>query len=253
MPVGAAPMSGEGIHMKSDTSSFKIDRDKLFAILGPGFSRGDRDSQPNPDEAPKPGPWDPLIRVAVKDLARLGPFPEPWHAGTSPFHWRFGPHPEPWITSIEDIIELIAKRFPAIYDVIGGGLNIGDKVALNPQPSPPRERFIVALGEALIDRAEQLAEVAGTFSDRGEEHGITAVGRFVNRLVDDWCGTGYRPKWPFPGPPPWWFITEVSGRDILRLGAIVNRGSEQAFDPVVRRVLADAADKLAEAGLGRLE
>jgi hypothetical protein len=245
--------------MKSDRSSFTIDREQLFALLGAGFSRAGGGTQPNPDGAPKPGPWDPVIRVALKDLWRYGPFPEPWRLGPfpQPWHeagnssWRKGPHPEPWRSAISDALDLIAKRFPQIYDVIGGGQNLADKVALNPQPLPPRERFITTLGEALIDRAEQLAEAAGAIGSRGEEQGIIVVGGYVNRLVDDWCGTGYRPKWPFPGPPPWWFVQEVAARDTLILAATLHHGAQQAYDPVTQRALEEGAEKLVQSGLNR--
>jgi hypothetical protein len=151
------------------------------------------------------------------------------------------------------LLGLVGRRFPAIFDLIGGGLSPADLVALNPQPLPPRERFIAALGEALVARAEQLAEVASAMSDRGEERGIIIVSGYVGRLVDDWCGTGYRPRWPFPGPPPWWFAQEVTARDILTLGASLHRASRDAFDPIVGRALDEQADKLARAGLERME
>ena len=241
--------------MNTEPSSFTIDRDKLFALASPSFSRrGGGSGQPNPDEPLKPGPWDPVIRAALKDLICFGPHPEPWHAGPDPVPWRFGPVPDPWAASMisAGLLGLIASRFPAIYDVIGGGLRPGDEVALNPQPLPPRERFVMALGEALVARAEQLAEVAAAFGERGEERGIIVVGGYVNRLVDDWCGTGYRPRWPFPGPPPWWFKAEVSPRDIITLGASLHQASLEAFDPAVGRALGDAAGKLAKVGLDRM-
>lgn len=88
--------------------------------------------------------------------------------------------------------------------------------------------------------------------DDGEERGIIIVGGYVNRLIDEWCGNGYRPRWPFPGPPPWWFRAEVSARDILALGASLHEAARQAFDPGVSRVLGDAAGRLAQAGLERM-
>jgi hypothetical protein len=239
--------------MESSGSTVSISREKLFALLGPSHSAGGGGSQPNPDDPLKPGPWDPVIRVALKDILRLGPHPEPWTGGPDPIPWRFGPFPEPWITSIvsSGLLGLIARRFPQIWDVIGGG-SFGDEVALNPQPLPPRERFIRALGGAVVARAELLAEVAVATGERGSDRGIIIVSGYVNRLVDDWCGTGYRPKWPFPGPPPWWFRSEVSARDILTLGASLHNASREAFDPVLGRALGDAANKLADVGLERL-
>lgn len=242
--------------MKAEQPTFQISRDKLFELMNPMFSSvgGTGSGQPNPDEPLKPGPWDPVIRVALKDLIVAGPGPQPWRAGPDPIPWRAGPVPDPWTVSLvgAGLLAIIARRFPAVWDVIGGDLNPADLVALNPQPLPPRERFVRALGDAVVTRAEQLAEVAGAMGDRGEERGIIIVGGYVNRLVDDWCGTGYRPRWPFPGPPPWWFSQEVSSRDILTLGASLHQASREAFDPIVSRSLGEAADKLAQVGLERM-
>ena len=227
-------------------SSLQIDRNALFALMNPVFSgsRGGGGSQPNPDEPLKPGPWDPVIRVALKDLLRFGPQPEPWRAG---------PQPDPWTTSLlaSGLIDVIARRFPQIWDVIGA-LNPADLVALNPQPLPPRERFVRAVGEALVARAEQMADMATAFADGSEERGAALVGGYVGRLVDDWCGTGYRPRWPFPGPPPWWFAQEVDGRDILVLGSVLDEAGKQASAPGVARVFDEAAGKLATTGLERM-
>ena len=231
--------------MAKSHAPFSIDREKLFALAGPSFSGSGGNSQPNPDEPLKPGPWDPLIRVAIKDVLHFGPRPEPWH---------FGPLPDPWIRSTArgSLFSLIAHRFPEIWDLLGGGHHFGDEVALNPQPLPPHEALIVALGGALAARAELLADIAGGIEGKGEERGIIIVSGFVSRLVDDWCGTGYRLRWPFPWPRPWWFRTEVSARDTLTLGATLSEAGRQAFDPGVARALDGAASKLAQVGLERM-
>jgi hypothetical protein len=240
--------------MNNERASLQIDRDKLFALLTPPLSRaqgsGGSGGQPNPDEPLKPGPWDPVIRVALKDVLRFGPQPEPWRLGFDPS--RFGPTPEPWSPTLAGagLLAAIGRRLPQIWDVIGS-LNPADLVALNPQPLPPRERFVRAAGEALAARAEQLAEVAGAV-DGGEKRGIIIVGGYVNRLVDDWCGNGFRPRWPFPGPPPWWFREEIGGRDILVLGAALHQASREAFDPAVGRALDDGAARLVKVGLERM-
>jgi hypothetical protein len=227
--------------------SFQIDVAKLYALIS--SSSGDRpgdDSQPDPEHPLKPGPWDPVIRVALKDVLRFGPQPDPW---------RYGPRPEPWLAAVlgADLVSQIARRFPAVWDIIGS-LRIGDLVSLNPQPLPPRSRFVKALGEAFVARAETLAEVSSALeTDRtGDERGIIIVGGYVNRLVDEYCGNGFRWRWPFPGPPPWWFKAEVDGHDLLVLGAHLNVAAEQAFDPALQQSLADASAKLAEAAIERL-
>jgi hypothetical protein len=242
--------------MPREQRNFEITRDKLFQLVKPTFAGGGGtgDSQPNPDEPLKPGPWDPVVRVALKEVLRFGPQPEPWRVERGAGSLRFGPSPEPWVSSLisSGLLEQIGRRFPAIFDVIGGGLRPGDLVALNPQPLPPRERFIVALADAVVARVEQMAETANAIDDQGDERGIIIVSGYVGRLVDEWCGTGYRPRWPFPGPPPWWFQQEVSARDILTLGASLHQASREAFHPVVGRALDEQADKLAQAGLERM-
>jgi len=54
--------------MKGETPHFRLNPEKLFALLSPAFSHGGGGSQPNPDEPLKPGPWDPVIRVAGASL-----------------------------------------------------------------------------------------------------------------------------------------------------------------------------------------
>lgn len=81
------------------------------------------------------------------------------------------------------------------------------------------------------------------------ERGIIIVSGFVNRLVDEWCGTGFRPHWPSPGPRPLWFLTEVTPRNTMLLAAAFHQGVRAASDPTVAHALADAANKLADVAL----
>lgn len=232
----------------SNGQTFEIDAAKLYALISSSSGAGAEDSgQPDPDHPLKPGPWDPVIRLALKDVIRFGPSPEPW---------RYGPQPEPWVSAVlgADLASLIARRLPAVWDIIGG-LRIGDLVSLNPQPLPPRARFAAALGEAFVARVEALAEVTSALAadqGSGDERGIIIVGGYVSRLTDEYCGTGFRWRWPFPGPPPWWFKGEVGGQDLLMLGAQLNAAAEQAFDPAVQRAFGDASAKFAEAAIQRL-
>lgn len=233
--------------MTDGQASFQIDAAKLYALFGSAFGGGNS-GQPDPDHPLKPGPWDPVIRIAAKEVLRFGPQPEPWQYG----------HPVPWITAAfgNELLSLIARRSPAIWDVLGGILRPGEEVSLNPQPLPPVERgFIAALADALVTRVEALAEVSAAVGDSqssGEERSIIIVGGHVSRLVDEYCGTGFRLVWPFPGPPPWWFRAEVGPREILALGADLNAAAERAFDPAVRQALGDASTKLAQVGIERL-
>lgn len=238
--------------MTDEQAIFHIDIAKLYALLGPVLGRGGGSSgQPDPDNPLKPGPWDPVIRVALTEVLRFGPSPEPW---------RYGPQPEQWLRAAfgAELLSLIAQRFPAVWDVVGATLRPGEEVSLNPQPLPPAARLTIALGDALVTRTEMLAEFATAFGGEqivgqtGGERGIIIVGGYVGRFIDEYCGTGFRIGWPFPGPPPRWFRREVGAHDLLLLGATLHNAAERAFDPSVRQALGDASRKLAEAGIERL-
>ena len=61
---------------RTEQRSLGIAQDKLFALVRAltGNARGRED-----DEKPlPPGPWDPVIRVALERIAVFGPRPEPW-------------------------------------------------------------------------------------------------------------------------------------------------------------------------------
>jgi len=206
-----------------------VSREQLFALvraLGAGGAAGRED-----DEHPlPPGPWDPVIRAALERVSVFGPRPEPWKA----------------------VLARILARHPEIWDAIGGGPGFGAEVALNPQPLPPRFAFLGALARAVISRAEMLQEVADATRREGEQQGIIIVGGYVSRFVDDFCGTGFKFRWPFPGPRPNWFAGEVDGIDLVVLAVQFDGAAGETFNPELRQSLADASAKMAEAGLSKM-
>jgi hypothetical protein len=120
---------------QTEQHSLHISQGQLLAFVRTmiGGSRGRED-----DEHPlPPGPWDPVIRVALQGSLVFGPVPDPWR----PIESAFGPLPDPW----KVIFSTIAAKHPEIWDVIGGGHRFGAEVALNPQPLPPRFAFLVSL------------------------------------------------------------------------------------------------------------
>jgi hypothetical protein len=238
---------------RTEQQSLQISQERLLAFVRAmiGGSRGRED-----DEHPlPPGPWDPVIRVALERINVFGPHPDPWKIfGPGPQPWRtlesmFGPLPDPW----KVILASIAAKYPAVWDVIGGGPSVGTEVALNPQPLPPRFAFLVSLAQTVISRTELLQEIADATRREGEQQGIIIVGGYIARFIDDICGNDFRFKWPFPGPRPNWLAKEVSGIDLVVMAVQFDQAASETFNRELRQNLADASAKLAEAGLSKIQ
>ncbi len=206
--------------------SVLVSREQLLALvraLTGGSSGREDDEHPLP-----PGPWDPVIRLAVERYS------------------VFGPHPEPWRVLVNS---MLARR-PEIWDAIGG--NFGEKVALNPQPLPPRIAFLASVAQEVIGRAELLQEIATATARKGEQQGIIIVSGYISRFVDDFCGTGFRLKYPFPGPRPHWFADELDSIDLVVMAQQFDQAAKEAFHPELAQVLADASAKFVEAGFSKM-
>ena len=228
---------------QTEQRSLYISQEQLLTLVRAliSGSRGRVD-----DEHPlPPGPWDPIIRVALERINVFGPRPQPWRSRGS----IFGPRPEPW----QVVFAGILARHPEIWDAIGGGHSFGEEVALNPQPLPPRSAFLVSVAQTVMSRVELLQEIADATRREGEEQGIIIVSGYLARFVDDFCGTGFRPKWPFPGPPPPWFADELNGIDLVVMAAQFEQAAREAYNPALRQNLADVSAKLVEAGLAKLQ
>jgi hypothetical protein len=233
--------------------SLQISRGKLLAFVGAmlGESRGRED-----DEHPlPPGPWNPVIRVALERINVFGPHPEPWKVFLSlPVPWRssesaFGPSPEPWKVFFASIL----ARHPEIFDAIGGGHSFAEEIALNPHPVPPRFAFLITVAQAVISRAELLQDIADATPREGEQQGTIIVGGYTRRFSDDWCGNGFRLKWPFPGPRPHWFTNELDGIDLVVIATQFEQAAKETFSPDLRQNLMGASAKFLEAGLSRMQ
>ncbi|WP_420114217.1 hypothetical protein [Pseudactinotalea sp.] len=112
-------------------------------------------------------------------------------------------------------LEFFAHINPKVWEVVGGGplgLNTAGIAALNPQPLPPvdiGQQRRTAVSYTAIGYG-QLAMMAMAAIGQGE--GGT---RSFMIDIDDWCGTGWPRKWPWPPP-------KSLGRDdlaSLQLGA----------------------------------
>jgi hypothetical protein len=237
---------------QTEQQSSYITQEKLFAfvrdMIGTTGGRED-DEHPLP-----PGPWDPVIRVALRQIDSLGPSPEPWSVfEPTPVPWRtsrsvYGPQPEPW----KIVLASILAKHPEIYDAIGGGHRFGEEVSLNPQPLPPRYAFLVAAAQAVVSRGELLQEITDVTLQEDTRQGIIIVGGYTSRFTDDWCGNGFRLRWPFPGPRPNWFAQELSGIDLVVIATQFHQAAKETFSPDLRQSLGDASARFVEAGLSKM-
>jgi hypothetical protein len=146
-------------------------------------------------------------------------------------------------------LAIIGRIPPQAWDAIiphGARVSVrnpAELVALNPQPLPPREAYLVAAAEM----AHSVASLAVEADVRGEQSG------FVSEFIDDWCGTPWPKKWPWPWPGPGegpdpepWIET---GRAI---GAIVFASvGARLGEGELGTALLEGAEQLAEASLAR--
>ena len=156
--------------------------------------------------------------------------------------------------SYSQLLSFIGSINPRAWDAIiphGPQIRVTsrfDRVALNPQPLPPREAF-------LVGAAEMAHEVvrAATALGANEERSIG----LVSELIDDWCGTPWPRKWPWPWPGP-----RPGGRegpqpdpwDIATarvVGAVVFASmASRLAEGDLRDTFAKGAERLSEAALG---
>lgn len=157
----------------------------------------------------------------------MGPHSNPWRD-------FLGPHPDLWSE--------IAGPFSQPWTI----------AALKPQPLPPRLAFMLSLSQEVVDRVALIYEVNGGMSEPGQKQGIIVVGGIISRFIDDWCGTGWRPKWPFPGPPPWWWVEKLNGLDLIVMGTQFVDSAKIAADKLLQDQFQKAGARLNEAGMARM-
>ena len=146
-----------------------------------------------------------------------------------------------------DRLGLVAAIKPEAYDVIPRGplkgvaqrgiIVVGgvEQVSLNPQPLPPKEG--IAVGAQLVHLVLGAALAGG-----GRDFG----GMFLSE-VDDWCGTGWPRRWPWPPvpePDPRW-------RSDVFLGAALATAEIGAHYPsgAMQDVLGKATEQFLEQAL----
>ena len=152
-----------------------------------------------------------------------------------------------------DRLKLIIALNPKAADVIPRGpqhvlrlaaqaeevAQLGNEVALNPQPLPPGD---APMGAALLHRIA----AAALASQDGFSHSFLSD-------IDDWCGTGWPhrwPKgWPVPGPRP----GPVETAQLL-LGGLLAAAEISAHydDPEMLKTFDSAIEMLGEAAVRQL-
>lgn len=190
-------------------------------------------TRPPDDEAPPrpPGPFDPILRTAVKD-------------------W--------WMT-------ILALSDPRLYELpeLGGPIRRDrlSLVGLNPQPLPPRSVLMATLAQTVVSRADVLNELASALTSDAEKRGIIIVSGYVGRFVNEVRNPNFR--LPLSNhiharlvhchaPPNPLFREDLSGTDLVLLGAAFAEAARGSFDESLRRIYQDAAEQLAEVGAARV-
>jgi hypothetical protein len=133
------------------------------------------------------------------------------------------------------------------------------KVAINPQPLPPGERFATALAGAFVERANRVSELGTLFSDKQRSLGSSFVAEFDE--AGGWCGTMSRWEmlqkilaWlrnhnpPPPPPEPWW-RQGLSATEIIIVGGRVAFAAETFGDHAIRSALQKVGGSLMQYGL----
>ena len=151
------------------------------------------------------------------------------------------------MTDIVRLLAVLGRINPAVWDAIIPHGPVGpQRVALNPQPLPPKEAMLRASAEV----AHDIASAAVFAAAAGGE-----PGRLVSEVIDDWCGTWPRPfLWPHPFPFLWpsepephpdWDIGASRVVGALTLAQVASRME----DGPARDALAKGAEQLLDAGL----
>lgn len=235
-----------------ERTSPHVGQEKLLAFVRTML--GGSVGRENDEHSLPPGRWQSTVRAALERIDVFGPQPEPWKVfGPSPEPWFgrkpvFG-YPVPWMIAFAHFL----ARHTEISDAIGGGGHGSvEKLALNPQPLPPRFAFLLALAREVVGRAELLQEIADATPRHSEPQGRTLAGNYIDLFSDELCPIDFRLRWPFPWPHPNWFVDQLGGIDLVVIATQFDKASKEAFSPDLRRDLANASAKFVGAGLSRM-
>jgi hypothetical protein len=180
-----------------------------------------------------------LVSELINGSKVLTPNPEDPNPPDPPWPWR----------------HILNKAIDRMNFSISAQGDLLSRVALNPQPLPPKAYFAMALAQEVIDRAGMMHEIAAGLNDDSEQRGIIIVGGYITKFVDDICPTPPRikfprMKWPFPPEPdpnPSW-----SGLELAIIGTHFQNEARITGNKGIQKVFNEAGEKLLEAAISRI-
>ncbi|MCM3873681.1 MAG: hypothetical protein ND895_23590 [Pyrinomonadaceae bacterium] len=173
---------------------------------------------PSPDDADGDwGPIGPVVRGLTWAALNPQPLPPRWVVEIIK---QFGPHPDPW------------------------------KEKQGPHPEPWKGALLARFE---IDRLVGLARtVEAIDGDRGQD----GIRRQLAEIIDEWCGTPPRPRWPLPWPFPFRLQDEkftIGPVDLVMMGVQFHQAAEALHETPLAQDFSAAANRLTQTGLQRLE
>jgi len=138
-------------------------------------------------------------------------------------------------------------------------LDLLSRVALNPQPLPPKELFIAAIAGVFIERANRVSELGTLLLDTKKTLNASFVAEFDE--AGGWCGTMGRWEllqkilaWlrhhnpPPPDPEPWW-RERLTQNELAVLGSRIAFAAESFGDQAIRAAMKKVGGSLMQQGL----
>ena len=161
-----------------------------------------------------------------EDDSPVGPWGPVIRRALERVRWTAGPEPDPW-----------------------------RRVALNPQPLPPRLALAVALADAVIDKTTALHEIEEVLPEEAQGGAHRAASGFLARFIDD-CGNGRIPpwkRWPGPWPPrSEEFAEPINAFEMVVMGAQFAQAASLMEHQELQSDLSEAGARLMEQGLSQM-
>ena len=235
---------------QTEQQSLHISQERILAFVRAMISgnRGRED-----DEHPLPhGPWDPVIRLALERIYLDGPRPHPWksrESGLGQELLRSG-------TGVLEklCLESISRKAPGNFrrHWWRGVLPVQKSRSIR-NHSRLGLLFMVSIAQAVISRAELIQEIERFRQARRRQHDIIIVGGYISRFAEEFCGNGFRLKYPYPGPRPNWFTDELDGIDLLVIAVQFDQAAKETYSEDLRQNLAEASGKFTKSALARMQ